>query len=380
MNVQAIPIAIIAGQLVVGGAERQLYLWLSHLDREKFQPIVLTLHPGFGDYWEKPIEALDIPLFHIPHRRNPIARLSHIVRNLQICKPQLVHGWHLFASPYAGAAAKFLGAKSLGGHRGSFRVFHDSPVIAQLTLYLVDALLVNSYSAAKKIRVFSRFRSSQIYTVQNAIEDQINDRLLQRENLSRSYGLPQEDLWIGSLGRLDSKKRFDLLLRVIAVLREDVKGFHFLLIGDGPERLRLEKLAMILGIADCVTFTGEITGASVLLSALDVFCFTSLDEGLPNAVMEAAMAGVPIVSWRMPFIEELLINGKGALLAEPGDSLSFTKHLLNLINSPELRIRMGQDGRAQMLGHFSLDRYVQRMTNVYENLLGVSPFLDKEDA
>jgi len=50
-------IAIIAGQLVVGGAERQLYLWLANLDRERFNPIVLTLHPGYGDYWEKPVEA-----------------------------------------------------------------------------------------------------------------------------------------------------------------------------------------------------------------------------------------------------------------------------------------------------------------------------------
>ena len=50
-------IAILAGQLVVGGAEKQLFLWLANLDRERFNPIVLTLHPGFGDYWEKPMKT-----------------------------------------------------------------------------------------------------------------------------------------------------------------------------------------------------------------------------------------------------------------------------------------------------------------------------------
>ena len=72
-------LAIIAGQLVVGGAERQLYLWLSHIDRAKFSPIVLTLHPGYGDYWEDPIESLGIPLIRIPRRRNRVLRAFNIV-------------------------------------------------------------------------------------------------------------------------------------------------------------------------------------------------------------------------------------------------------------------------------------------------------------
>ena len=94
-----------AGQLVVGGAERQLYLWLSHLDRTRFRPVVVTLHPEYGDYWEGPIESLDIPVLRVPRRRNRLWRLAQVVRLLHPFRPSLVHGWHLFASPYAGAAA-----------------------------------------------------------------------------------------------------------------------------------------------------------------------------------------------------------------------------------------------------------------------------------
>lgn len=181
-------IAIIAGQLVVGGAERQLYLWLSHLDRERFQPVVLTLHPEHGDYWENPIRQLSIPLLPISQRPNQLMRLLDIVRVLRLYNPDLIHGWHSFASPYAGMAGKLLGVKSLGGLRDSYRIFWRNPVVARLTLLLVDALLVNSHSAANDHRAVSKAKEVTIYTVQNAVEDQAYDRLALREELSQNFG------------------------------------------------------------------------------------------------------------------------------------------------------------------------------------------------
>jgi len=105
----------------------------------------LTLHPGHGDYWEDSIESLGIPLLRVPRRRNRIARLLEIVRLLRPCKPHLIHGWHLFSSPYAGIAGKLLGAKSLGFLQGSYQAFRNSPQEATLSLYLVDALMATPF-------------------------------------------------------------------------------------------------------------------------------------------------------------------------------------------------------------------------------------------
>jgi glycosyltransferase involved in cell wall biosynthesis len=363
-------VAIITGQLVVGGAERQLYLWLSHLDREKFQPVVLTLHPGHGDHWEEQIERLDIPLIRICHRSNPLRRLADIIKSLRPYEPQLIQSWNQFPSPYAGAAARLLGAKSIGGLRGSFRTFGRRPVSAVLTLCLVDAIVANSASAAGKFRSIQRLRRMPIYTVQNAAEVQETDRLRMREKLSRQFGMPLHAPWIGSLGRLDPKKRFDLMLKALSLLREEGIEFHFLLIGDGPERNRLERMADELGICQYVTFAGEVPGASAWLCALDMFCFTSLDEGLPNAVMEAAVAGVPIVSWDLPFMRELLKDGQVACLVESGDLTGLKNALVDLIRSPGLRNDLGQAARQHVLEKFSLESYVRQMTFVYEDLLG----------
>ena len=368
---QKINIAIIAGQLVVGGAEWQLYLWLANLDRERFEPVVLTLHPGHGDYWEKPIENLGITLYRIPHRFSRILRLLNIIKILRAFKPKLIHGWHLFASPYAGFAGKFLGVKSLGGNRRTLETFLDNALAAKLTLSSVNGILSNSLTAANGIQQLVKRENQKIFMVQNAIEASNSDRLIMREKISQLYGISLMKLWIGSLGRLESLKRFDYLLQAIFQLKKVFKDFHFLLIGDGPERKELEKLVDELGISECVSFTGEIPNAKELLGALDIFCFTSTNEGLANVIMEAAAAGLPIVTWRLPFNEELLEDGKTALLVEAEDINGFKEAIVKLIQSPAHRATLGEAARKHILVNFGLERYVKNMTHVYETLLGI---------
>jgi glycosyltransferase involved in cell wall biosynthesis len=191
-----------------------------------------------------------------------------------------------------------------------------------------------------------------------------------RESLSLRFNIPSNRLWIGSLGRLEANKRFDLLVKIIAMLQDDIEDFQFILIGDGPDESRLRRMVADLGVHTHIIFIHEIPDAGKLLSALDIFCFASFDEGLPNVIMEAAAAGVPIVSWRLPFIEELLGDGKTGLLVEPaGNIINFKNMILHLIRSPQLRIEIGKAGHDHVLKKFSPGRFVQEMTDVYEALL-----------
>lgn len=366
---EPINVAIIAGQLVVGGAERQLYLWLSHLDRQKFNPIVLTLHPGYADFWEVPIEELGIPLYRIPHRKSRLIRLFEIIKVLKPFHPQLIHGWHLFASAYAGVAARVLATKSLAGIRHTYDAFLANPLEARLTLQTVNAILTNSKKAACELSNEKLCRKKQIFTVPNAVELPDGEPKLIREKLSRQFGVSMDKIWIGSMGRLDPLKRFDLALVCFSQVLRDHPDLHFILIGDGPEMQKLQALAMELGIADHVTFTGEIPNAKDLLPALDVFCFTSIDEGMPNVIMEAAAAGLPILTWKLPFYEEILEHGSTGILVEAGNVTEFTLALLNLIEHPDSRERLGENARKDIMSRFSLSRFVIAMTSVYEGVL-----------
>ena len=360
-------VAIIAGQLVVGGAERQLYLWLANLDRERFNPIVLTLHPGYGDYWEKPVEDLGIPLFRINQRKNRIARMKEISQVLSPFQPQLVHGWHLFSGAYASLVAPRFKAKSLVGIRSSFESIQNSLEL-RIAECFADAFITNSESAAARIKS-EKPSVRQVYVVPNAVIVDFEAREAVREKLKQELGLRPDALWLIAIGRMEQLKHFDELLEVAASLREKHCNFQLILIGGGAEESYLKQLSQQLRLEDYVRITGEIPNANQWLKGFDIFCMPSVSEGLPNVVMEAAAAGLPIVTWQLPFYEELLTPEETALMAAPGDRAGFEQAVLKLINDQSLREELGAAAQAQITEKFSLDRYIQNMTRVYEMML-----------
>lgn len=364
-------IAIIAGQLVVGGAEKQLYLWLANLDRESFNPIVLTLHPGYGDYWEKPVEDLGIPLFRINHRKNRFSRLREIRRTLQPFQPQLVHGWHLFSGAYASLVAPRFKAKSLVGIRSSFESIQNSLEL-RIAERFADAFITNSESAAARIKS-EKPSVRQVYVVPNAVIVDFEAREAVRERLTQELDLRPDALWLIAIGRMEQLKHFDELLEVAASLREKHCNFQLILIGGGAEESYLKQLSQQLRLEDYVRITGEIPNANQWLKGFDIFCMPSVSEGLPNVVMEAAAAGLPIVTWQLPFYEELLTPSETALMAAPGDRAGFEQAVLKLINDQSLREELGAAAQAQITEKFSLDRYIQNMTRVYEMMLQLEP-------
>lgn len=364
------PVAVIAGQLVVGGAERQLYLWLSHLDRDKFKPVVLTLHPDNDDYWEKPIEELGIPLLRVPQKTNRLQRLIEINKLLRPFKPELIHGWHFFASAYAGLAARILGVPCIGGIRSSYSVDQRN-LETFLVHHLCDAVVANSNTAAGAYRSSLGKRDQPVFTVPNAIVDSFRNRVTVREELSTRYCLPGEKLWICSIGRMDPLKRFDLLIELAGRLKASTKNFHVILIGDGPEKAHLEYLSESIGVTDRVTFLGEVPNAADWMKGMDIFCFPSTSEGLPNVIMEAATAGLPVVAWKLPFIQELLPDKSMSLLSTPHDLDSMLKHLSELINSPSLRENIGRAAQEHTVQYFSVERFVKEMTSVYDSVLEI---------
>jgi len=362
-------IVIITGQLVVGGAERQLYLWLKHLDRQPFNPSVITLHPDCGDYWEKPIGALGIPLYRIARRRNRLCRFRQILNILHDVKPDLIHGWNLFSGVYAAASAKLTGAKSLCGIRNSYQTFSRDKLLSALALRLADGFVVNSNSAADALKLRLGKMNRGIYVVPNAIESSQAQRARLRNQLSERFNLPADLPWAVSIGRMEASKHFGKLLELIADLQIKGSKVHLVLIGDGPERPALEKLAAELGILASVTFTGEVPLAKQWLPAFDLFVFTSVDEGMPNVVLEAGAAGLPIVTWELPFYREILENEKSGLLVETGNMQKLEEAVTRLIDSPPLRTRLGAEAQAHVLREFSLERFITGMSSAYQAVL-----------
>lgn len=362
-------VAIIAGQLVVGGAERQLYIWLSNLDRGRFAPLVLTLHPGYEDFWEKPIEDLGIPLVRIAHHRNRVIRLWKIVKVLRDFQPDLIQGWHLFSSVYAGLAARILHVKSIGGVRNTYPTFKKHRIEGFLMLQTVDAVVANSFSTADMLRKQHRPARQEVFAIPNAVTCEFLESTEARQRLTEGFGVSVKPVLIGCVARFEPLKRFDLLLEIFSNLVKQAPNVHLVLIGDGAEKPKLEKLSDALRISEHVSFTGESGNANRLLKAFDIFAFPSMDEGMPNVILEAAAAGLPIVTWDLPFYREILTNGENAILVQPGNLDQFRMALQELIENPELRVQLGSAARQHVLDTFTVEKFTSNMTQVYDTLL-----------
>jgi glycosyltransferase involved in cell wall biosynthesis len=154
------------------------------------------------------------------------------------------------------------------------------------------------------------------------------------------------------VGRLSTQKGVSVLLDALALVPA---RWHLRIVGDGPERASLTAQAARLGIAERVTFHGwaQREELPALYRAADVFVFPSLDEGMPNVVLEALASGLPIVATRIAGNDQLVLPGENGTLVPPSDPHAFAAALAPLLTDPAARQRMAARSRALATERYS---------------------------
>jgi glycosyltransferase involved in cell wall biosynthesis len=187
------------------------------------------------------------------------------------------------------------------------------------------------------------------------------------EGAPRSRPVERERPLILAVGRLKAPKDFPTLIRALGDLRPD--SFEAVIVGDGPDRPRLEEEIETLGLTGPVRLAGERRDVPELLAAADVFVLPSVSEGLPVSVLEAMAAGLPVVASRVGGVPEQVSDGQTGLLVEPGDPNALAAALARLIAEPSLRRRLGAAGRARAEQAFDLDPFRRAHVELYSREL-----------
>lgn len=173
------------------------------------------------------------------------------------------------------------------------------------------------------------------------------------------------------VGRLVPVKGHAILLEALAELTAAGINVTATLVGDGPERANLERLAEELGLADQVTFAGSVGQDEIRshYACADVFCLPSFAEGVPVVLMEAMASGLPVVATRVTGVPELVEEGVSGLLATPGRSDEITSALERVATAPELRASMGRAGREKVIADFDLRQSTADLHGIFEEQL-----------
>jgi glycosyltransferase involved in cell wall biosynthesis len=182
----------------------------------------------------------------------------------------------------------------------------------------------------------------------------------EREALRARFNVPHGDTLLVTASRLVAKNGIDTVIETLPTLPAHV---HFLVLGEGPERVRLEALARDTGVHDRIRFYGEATQAEIprLLQASDIFVRASRSEGQGIAFLEAMGAGLPTVGTKVGGIPDFIKDGETGFLANPDDPKDLARVLAGIIEAPERAHSVALRGQALVRSRYSWDQVVADM-------------------
>ena len=185
----------------------------------------------------------------------------------------------------------------------------------------------------------------------------------------RLYGIPPGAFVVGWVGRMTGVKATGAVLEIVRVARERGVDAVLCMVGDGPDREGLERLAHELGIARHCYFVGYQSDVAGYYRLFDAFLLPSVNEGTPVSAIESLASGTPVVANRVGGVPDVVRDGVDGFLVEPGDIEAAAERLAMLAADPALRARLGESGRARVLARYSVSRLVDDVDRLYRSLL-----------
>lgn len=182
--------------------------------------------------------------------------------------------------------------------------------------------------------------------------------------LRKSLGIRDDAAVIGHVGRFVSAKNHKGLIEILKLVRSQVHNAYLVLVGDGPMKPSIERQVAANRLSAQVRFLGSRTDVQRILPAFDVFCFPSVHEGLPLAVLEARMSGVPVVASAIAELEEAIAGCNGCALVGPVDYRTFASRVVNFLNDKK-HISPPEDWASR----FSRERSANQLAAFYAKLM-----------
>ena len=223
------------------------------------------------------------------------------------------------------------------------------------------------YDRVRKLRV----KPERCTRIPNAIDERTFKRRhpAMAAELRKQLDTPPDRLVVGAVGRLSGEKGFDHLINATAKLLDEGIDFEVWIAGEGDARDELQQQIDQLGRGDRIRLIGFREDTIGLYDALDVFVLSSLREGLPNVVLEAASMNVPIVSTRVAGVPKMLTDGQDGLLVPVADPQALTAAVRRVLTEQTLRRSLADHARALIEKEYSFSQRMVKIKAIYDRVM-----------
>ena len=209
----------------------------------------------------------------------------------------------------------------------------------------------------------------KVIHIDNAVEQAATPNPREIDRLRQKLGLAAEDVVIGSVDRIqDDPKRFSDLILAFGEVSRNIPRARLLLVGDGPDRAMLERLAEQRGLGDAVVFAGYQADPRPFYWLMDVFALASAREAFGLVLVEAMLAGVPVVATAVGGMPHVLGHGAAGVLVPPLDPPAMAREITRLLMDAPERRRLAHAGQERARSEFSPERYCADIDRLYRRL------------
>ncbi len=362
-----------------GGGQKYVYNLATSLPKDKFETFVIT---GEGKILKNKLEDKGMRVYEISSLKRDMSFISEIktfwsiFKIVQKEKPDVLH----LNSPKASGIGAVVGRILLTpniiqtAHGWSFNENRNLLsrfliyIFSWITVALCYKTIVIAKNEKKQALSMPFIREKKVALIRNGIEEIkyiekniVRDALLNRISVPKE-SVAKETIWIGTISELHKNKGLKYVINALSKVKTP---FLFFVIGEGEEREYLENLIMRNGMQKKVFLLGFIDIANLYLKAFDIFTLTSIKEGLPYTLLEAGMAGLPIISSDIGGIPDIIDDGKNGLLNRKGDEKEITKDIEYLISNPKVGAEFGKKIKVKIEKEFSIEQMLKKTINLY---------------
>lgn len=245
------------------------------------------------------------------------------------------------------------------------RLYHR---VDHWTLKQYDRVIAVSYPIAEEL-VAHGVKPRRIVVIPNAIDPSLYQREKESHAVRQAHGIAPDACVMGVVGRLSAEKGVDRALRLLRELRSTRPEVELHIVGDGPERVGLHKLANELGVAEAVRWWGYQADPKAFYEMMDMLLVPSYREGLPNAALEAMAMSLPVAAADVGAMHELLDDGRCGVLLDPTVEDGWAGHVLPLVVSGGRRAQLGRMSRERIELKYSFQRRMEKMKALYKRML-----------
>ena len=386
-------IQFIIGTLGPGGAERQAVATIIGLKKKGIKKLCIScvfLQHSWQKFFLDDITNEQIPVYELTKTLTvKAADISKIISQLpdtlhsvaDYCqsildnRPQVLHLWMDECNIRGGIAGVILqvpkiilGLRSLPPTNFSMHLPYMLESYRWLAKQSNIVFVANSIAGARAYEEWIGLPLDSIQVIHNGFELEPNKKLsflAGREAYRTRFGIPHQTVVVGSIMRLGEEKQPLLWLKIASLLHQQLPNLHFLLVGDGNLRKKVEKHITSLNLTNFVHLVGYEKEALAALAAIDLFLLTSRIEGLPNVLIEAQAMGVPVITTNAGGAAETIENQITGLVLKTNNPIIMAKQIEELIKNQKWLTQARLRAPQYISQQFSTQQMIDKTLKLY---------------